>query len=157
MKFRTSDEVRDLFLEFFKSKGHMVEPGAPLVPIDDKSLLWINSGVAALKKYFDGRVKPSNPRIVNAQKSLRTNDIDNVGRTARHQTFFEMLGNFSIGDYFKKDAIAFAYEFLFSPDWLGIDVKDAYFSVHTSDQEAFDIWVNDWNIDPARILKTDDN
>ena len=157
MKFRTSDEVRDLFLEFFKSKGHMVEPGAPLVPIDDKSLLWINSGVAALKKYFDGRVKPSNPRIVNAQKSLRTNDIDNVGRTARHQTFFEMLGNFSIGDYFKKDAIAFAYEFLFSPDWLGIDGKDAYFSVHTSDQEAFDIWVNDWNIDPARILKTDDN
>ena len=157
MKYRTSDEIRDLFLEFFESKGHMIEPGAPLVPKDDKSLLWINSGVAALKKYFDGRVKPLNPRITNAQKSLRTNDIDNVGRTARHHTFFEMLGNFSIGDYFKVEAIAFAYEFLFSSEWLGLDVKDAYFSVHTNDQEAFDIWVNDCNIDPNRILRTDDN
>ena len=157
MKYRTSDEVRDLFLNFFASKGHMIEPGAPLVPIDDNTLLWINSGVAALKKYFDGRVKPSNPRITNAQKSLRTNDIDNVGKTARHHTFFEMLGNFSIGDYFKKEAIEFAYEFLFSKEWLGLDVKDAYFSVYKDDTEAYDIWVSDIGIDPKRILKTEDN
>lgn len=157
MKHLSSNEIRDLFLKYFESKGHMIEPGAPLVPINDNSLLWINSGVAALKKYFDGRVKPSNPRITNAQKSLRTNDIDNVGKTARHHTFFEMLGNFSIGDYFKKEAIEFAYEFLFSEEWLGLDVKDAYFSVYIDDQEAYDIWVNDIGVDPARILKTEDN
>ena len=157
MKNRKSDEIRDLFLQYFESKGHMIEPGAPLVPINDNSLLWINSGVAALKKYFDGRVKPSNPRITNAQKSLRTNDIDNVGKTARHHTFFEMLGNFSIGDYFKKEAIEFAYEFLFSEEWLGLDVKDAYFSVYSEDTEAYDIWVNDIGVDPKRILKTEDN
>lgn len=157
MKMRSSDEIRELFLKFFESKGHMIEPGAPLVPINDNSLLWINSGVAALKKYFDGRVKPSNPRITNAQKSLRTNDIDNVGKTARHHTFFEMLGNFSIGDYFKKEAIEYAYEFLFSAEWLGLDVKDAYFSVYIDDQEAYDIWVNDIGVDPKRILRTEDN
>ncbi len=90
------------FLIFFKSKGHSVEPSASLIPVDDPTLLWINSGVATLKKYFDGTVIPKNPRITNAQKSIRTNDIENVGKTARHLTFFEMLGNFSVGDYFKK-------------------------------------------------------
>ena len=105
MKKLTSSQIRSLFLEYFKEHGHSVEPSAPLVPIDDASLLWINSGVATLKKYFDGRVVPENPRIVNAQKSIRTNDIENVGKTARHHTFFEMLGNFSIGDYFKEEAI----------------------------------------------------
>ena len=105
MKKLTSSQIRNLFLEYFKEHGHSVEPSAPLVPIDDASLLWINSGVATLKKYFDGRVVPENPRIVNAQKSIRTNDIENVGKTARHHTFFEMLGNFSIGDYFKEEAI----------------------------------------------------
>ncbi len=157
MKYRTSQEIRDLFLEYFKLKGHMVEPGAPLVPIDDDTLLWINSGVAALKKYFDGSVKPKNPRIVNVQKSIRTNDIENVGYTARHHTFFEMLGNFSIGDYFKKEAIEFAYEFLFSPKWIGLDTKHMYVSVHTDDEEAYNIWVHDIGINPDRILKTDDN
>lgn len=157
MKQLSSSEIRTMFLEFFKEKQHMVEPGAPLVPINDDTLLWINSGVAALKKYFDGSVKPSNPRIVNIQKSLRTNDIDNVGRTARHHTFFEMMGNFSIGDYFKKDAIAFAYEFLFSEKWLGLDIDKAYFSVHTNDDEAYNHWVHDQGVDPSRILRTDDN
>ena len=157
MKYRTSQEVRDLFLSYFKKHGHMVEPGAPLVPIDDETLLWINSGVAALKKYFDGSVKPSNPRITNVQKSIRTNDIENVGYTARHHTFFEMLGNFSIGDYFKKDAIRFAYEFLFSEEWIGLDPAHMYVSVHTDDTEAYNIWINDIGIDPERILKTDDN
>lgn len=157
MKQLTSKEVRHLFLDYFKSKQHMVEPGAPLVPINDDTLLWINSGVAALKRYFDGSVQPKNPRIVNIQKSLRTNDIDNVGKTARHHTFFEMMGNFSIGDYFKKEAIGFAYEFLFSPEWLDLDVSKAYISIHTQDDEAFDIWTKDHKIDPSRILRTDDN
>src|SRR5690606_32160187 len=105
LKSFTSAELRDMYLKFFEEKGHSVEPSASLVPIDDASLLWINSGVATLKKYFDGRVVPENPRIVNAQKAIRTNDIENVGKTARHHTFFEMLGNFSIGDYFKRESI----------------------------------------------------
>ena len=157
MEKRSSQQIRQLFLEYFRSKNHMVEPGAPLVPIDDDTLLWINSGVAALKKYFDGSTKPKNPRIVNVQKSIRTNDIENVGYTARHHTFFEMLGNFSIGDYFKKEAIEFAYEFLFSKDWVGLDPNHLYVSVHTDDKEAYDIWVNHIGLDPKRILKTDDN
>lgn len=157
MKYRTSNEIRELFLNYFKENGHMVEPGAPLVPMDDDTLLWINSGVAALKKYFDGSVKPNNPRIVNVQKSIRTNDIENVGYTARHHTFFEMLGNFSIGDYFKKEAIHFAYEFLFSEEWIGLDTKHMYVSVHTDDQEAYDIWVNEIGVPENKIIKTDDN
>ncbi|HLV49373.1 MAG TPA: alanine--tRNA ligase-related protein, partial [Erysipelothrix sp.] len=157
MKYRSSQEIRTMFLEYFKSKNHMVEPGAPLVPIDDETLLWINSGVAALKKYFDGSVKPANPRITNVQKSIRTNDIENVGYTARHHTFFEMLGNFSIGDYFKKEAIEFAYEFLFSSEWMGLDTQNMYVSVHTDDEEAYRIWTEDIGIPASRILKTDDN
>ncbi|MDE6475813.1 MAG: alanine--tRNA ligase, partial [Erysipelotrichaceae bacterium] len=115
MKQLTGNEIRQLFLDYFKEKGHMIEPGASLVPHNDPTLLWINAGVAALKKYFDGSMKPKTPRIANAQKSIRTNDIENVGKTARHHTFFEMLGNFSIGDYFKSEAIHFAWEFLTDP------------------------------------------
>ena len=94
MQHRSGNEVRQLFLDYFKKQNHMIEPGASLVPVNDPTLLWINSGVAALKKYFDGSVKPANKRITNAQKSIRTNDIENVWKTARHHTFFEMLGNF---------------------------------------------------------------
>lgn len=101
MKQLTGNQIRQMFLDYFKSKGHMIEPGASLIPHNDPTLLWINAGVAALKKYFDGSEKPASNRIANAQKSIRTNDIENVGRTARHHTFFEMLGNFSIGDYSK--------------------------------------------------------
>src|SRR5699024_7888194 len=97
MKDLKSSEIRQMFLDFFEKKGHQVEPSVSLVPNNDPTLLWINSGVATLKKYFDGSIKPDNPRIVNAQKAIRTNDIENVGFTARHHTFFEMLGNFSIG------------------------------------------------------------
>src|SRR5699024_4449245 len=97
MKYLKSEQVRQMFLDFFKEKEHQIEPSASLVPQNDPTLLWINSGVATLKKYFDGSVIPDNPRIVNAQKAIRTNDIENVGFTARHHTFFEMLGNFSIG------------------------------------------------------------
>ena len=110
MKELTGNQVRQMFLDYFQSKGHMIEPGASLIPHNDPTLLWINAGVAALKKYFDGSEKPACNRIANAQKSIRTNDIENVGKTARHHTFFEMLGNFSIGDYFKADAIPFAWE-----------------------------------------------
>ena len=157
MKYLTTDEIRQMFLDFFQSKNHMLEPGAPLVPKNDPTLLWINSGVAALKKYFDGTIKPENPRIVNAQKSIRTNDIENVGLTARHHTFFEMLGNFSIGDYFKKEAIEYAWEFLTDAKWLGLDKNLLYVSVFEDDQEAYDIWVNDIKFPAEKILKTPEN
>ena len=104
MKQLSSAQVRQMWLDFWASKGHSVEPSVSLVPVNDPTLLWINSGVATLKKYFDGTIIPENPRITNAQKAIRTNDIENVGKTARHHTMFEMLGNFSIGDYFRDEA-----------------------------------------------------
>jgi len=157
MKKLTGSEVRALFLEYFESKGHMVEPGASLVPHNDPTLLWINAGVAALKKYFDGSETPRCNRIVNAQKSIRTNDIENVGKTARHHTFFEMLGNFSIGDYFKKEAIPFAWEFLTDPKWIGFDKDKIYVTVYEDDDEAYDIWVNDCKFPASKILRTKNN
>jgi len=157
MKYRTGSEVRQLFLDYFKSKGHMIEPGAPLVPVNDATLLWINSGVAALKRYFDGSVKPQNNRITNAQKSIRTNDIENVGRTSRHHTFFEMLGNFSIGDYFKEDALKFAWEFLTSPEYIGMEKDRMYVTVHPTDTEAYRLWIEVIGLDPSRILKSEEN
>lgn len=117
MKQLSSAQVRQMWLDFWASKGHAVEPSVSLVPVNDPTLLWINSGVATLKKYFDGTIIPENPRITNAQKAIRTNDIENVGKTARHHTMFEMLGNFSIGDYFRDEAIEWAFELLTSPDW----------------------------------------
>ncbi|MFC0188066.1 alanine--tRNA ligase [Fictibacillus aquaticus] len=157
MKQLTSAQVRQLFLDFFQQKGHDVEPSASLVPYEDPSLLWINSGVATLKKYFDGRVIPENPRITNAQKSIRTNDIENVGITARHHTFFEMLGNFSIGDYFKEEAILWAWEFLTSPDWIGFDADKLSVTIHPEDNEAFDIWVQKVGIPEERIIRLEGN
>lgn len=157
MKQLTGNEIRDLFIQFFKEKNHMVEPSAPLVPIDDDSLLWINSGVATLKKYFDGRVIPDNPRIVNAQKSIRTNDIENVGFTARHHTFFEMLGNFSIGDYFKKESIELAWEFLTSEDWMDFDESLLYITVHPEDTDAYNIWHDDIGLSEDRIIRIEGN
>ena len=157
MQHRSGNEVRQLFLDYFKKQNHMVEPGASLVPNNDPTLLWINSGVAALKKYFDGSVKPQNKRITNAQKSIRTNDIENVGKTARHHTFFEMLGNFSIGDYFKEDALKFAWEFLTSPEYIGMEVEKMYVTVHPTDDEAYRIWVDVIGLDPKHILKSEEN
>ncbi|RXI99954.1 alanine--tRNA ligase [Anaerobacillus alkaliphilus] len=157
MKRLTSVEVRQMFLDFFKEKGHAVEPSASLVPHEDPSLLWINSGVATLKKYFDGRVIPDNPRITNAQKSIRTNDIENVGKTARHHTFFEMLGNFSIGDYFKKESIEWAWEFLTSKDWIGFDPEKLSVTIHPEDHEAFDIWSKEIGIPEERIIRLEGN
>lgn len=157
MRQLTSAQVRQMFLDFFKEKGHGVEPSASLVPKEDPTLLWINSGVATLKKYFDGRVIPDNPRIVNAQKSIRTNDIENVGFTARHHTFFEMLGNFSIGEYFKKEAIEWGWEFLTSDRWIGFDPELLAVTVHPEDDEAYDIWLNDINLPKTRIIRLEEN
>lgn len=153
----TSVELRQMYLDFFKEKGHRVEPSAPLVPINDDSLLWINSGVATLKKYFDGSVVPDNPRIVNAQKAIRTNDIENVGFTARHHTFFEMLGNFSIGDYFKKEAILFAWEFLTSDKWVGFNPDLLSVTVHPEDDEAYNLWLNEIKLPEERIIRLEEN
>lgn len=157
MKQMTSTQIRQAFLDFFKSKGHMVEKGHSLIPHNDPTLLWINSGVAALKKYFDGTIKPEKPRITNAQKAIRSNDIENVGKTARHHTFFEMLGNFSIGDYFKKEAIHFAYEFLTSEDWMGLEKDRLYISIHTSDDEAYRIWHEEIGIEESHIGRFEQN
>ncbi|XQY90806.1 alanine--tRNA ligase [Metabacillus sp. HB246100] len=157
MKNLQSQEVRQMFLDFFKEKGHAVEPSASLVPHEDPTLLWINSGVATLKKYFDGRVIPANPRICNAQKSIRTNDIENVGKTARHHTFFEMLGNFSIGDYFKVEAIEWAWEFLTSEKWIGFDPDKLSVTIHPEDQEAFDIWKDKIGVPEERIIRLEGN
>jgi alanyl-tRNA synthetase len=157
MKNLSGAEIRQLFLEFFKEKGHAVEPSAPLVPHEDPSLLWINSGVATLKKYFDGRVVPENPRLTNAQKSIRTNDIENVGKTARHHTFFEMLGNFSIGDYFKVEAIEWAWEFLTDKKWIGFDAEKLSVTIHPEDNEAFDIWSKKVGVPEERIIRLEGN
>ncbi len=152
-----ASEIRRLYLEFFKEKNHHHEPSAPLVPINDPSLLWINSGVATLKPYFDGRIIPENPRITNAQKSIRTNDIENVGKTARHHTFFEMLGNFSIGDYFKKESIHFAWEFLTDKRWMGFDPEKLSVTIHPEDQEAYDVWHKEIGIPEERIIRLEGN
>ncbi|MBT2686066.1 alanine--tRNA ligase [Bacillus sp. ISL-37] len=157
MKKLTGAEIRRMYLDYFKEKGHAIEPSASLVPHDDPSLLWINSGVATLKKYFDGRVVPENPRITNAQKSIRTNDIENVGKTARHHTFFEMLGNFSIGDYFKVEAIEFAWEFLTDEKWIGFDPEKLSVTIHPEDDEAFNIWREKVGVPEERIIRLEGN
>ena len=110
MKYMSHNDIRNTWFRFFEEKGHKKVESAPLIPINDDSLLWINAGVTPLKKYFDGREVPECRRIVNIQKCIRTNDIENVGITKRHQTFFEMMGNFSVGDYFKEEAIEYAFE-----------------------------------------------
>ncbi|WP_334331611.1 MULTISPECIES: alanine--tRNA ligase [unclassified Companilactobacillus] len=156
MKNLSSAEIRKMFLDFFQTKGHMIEPSASLIPQNDPTLLWINSGVATLKKYFDGTVVPKNPRITNAQKCIRTNDIENVGHTARHQTFFEMMGNFSVGDYFKKEVIPWAFEFLTSPDWIGMDKNNLYVTTYPKDTETQKLWA-EVGIAQDHILKDEDN
>ncbi len=154
---KTSAEIRRKFIEFFEEKKHKQEPSMPLVPINDASLLWINSGVATLKKYFDGSVIPENPRITNAQKAIRTNDIENVGKTARHHTFFEMLGNFSIGDYFKKEAIHYAWEFLTDPKWMGFEGEKLSITIHPEDNEAYTIWKDEVGIPEERLIRLEGN
>ena len=156
MKYMTSSEIRRMWLDFFKSKGHMIEPGASLVPHNDPTLLWINSGVAALKKYFDGSAKPQNNRITNAQKSIRTNDIDNVGRTARHHTFFEMMGNFSIGDYFRDDVIPWAWELLTSDKYFGFKKDEIYITYHPTDLDTYNKWI-EVGVNPNKLVPCEHN
>ena len=157
MKPLSSAEIRDMFLRFFESKGHSIEPSQSLIPKDDPTLLWINSGVATLKKYFDGTVVPDNRRITNAQKSIRTNDIENVGHTARHHTLFEMMGNFSIGDYFKPEVIPWAWELLTSPEWYGMEPEKLYVTVYPNDEEAKDIWLNVVGLPKDHLYEEPDN
>ncbi|WP_249594865.1 alanine--tRNA ligase [Peribacillus frigoritolerans] len=157
MKYLTGAQIRQMYLDFFSEKGHNIEPSASLVPHEDPSLLWINSGVATLKKYFDGRVIPENPRITNAQKAIRTNDIENVGKTARHHTFFEMLGNFSIGEYFKEEAITWAWEFLTDEKWIGFDKDKLAVTIHPEDDEAFELWNKKIGVPAERIIRLEEN
>ncbi|BCG58318.1 alanine--tRNA ligase [Paenibacillus sp. URB8-2] len=152
-----ASEIRSKWLEFFAGKGHKIEPSASLVPHNDPSLLWINAGMAPLKAYFDGRVKPENPRLTNSQKCIRTNDIENVGKTRRHHTFFEMLGNFSIGDYFKEEAITWAWEFLTGKEWIGFDPDRLAVTVYPEDEEAFKFWNEKIGLPAERIIKLEDN
>ena len=156
MKNLSTNELRKLWLDFFtKEKNHTLIAPASLIPVNDDTLLWINSGVAALKNYFDGSIKPPSPRLTNSQPSIRTNDIENVGVTARHHTLFEMLGNFSIGEYFKKEAISWAWEFLTNPKWLGLEKSKLYITVYEEDQETYDYWVNEVKIPLDHIIKGD--
>lgn len=136
----SSQKIRETWLNFFKERGHMIEPGASLIPNNDPTLLWINAGVSALKKYFDGSEIPTSKRIVNVQKCIRTNDISNVGKTARHHTFFEMLGNFSIGDYFRKEVIEWAFDILTNKKYFGLEKDKLYITYHPTDKETFELW-----------------
>lgn len=145
-----------MWLDFWKSKGHSVEPSANLVPVNDPTLLWINSGVATLKKYFDGSVIPDNPRITNAQKSIRTNDIENVGKTARHHTMFEMLGNFSIGDYFRDEAIEWGFELLTSPEWFAFPKDKLYMTYYPDDMDSYNRWIA-LGVEPSHLIPLEDN
>ena len=154
MKKMTSTEIREMWLNFFKSKGHHVEPGASLIPLNDPTLLWINAGVAALKKYFDGSEIPPSRRITNVQKSIRTNDIENVG-DATHLTFFEMLGNFSIGDYFRKEVIPWAVELLFSEEWFNFPKERIYITYHPDDLETKKLWMACGIAEDHLIIKED--
>lgn len=156
MRYMTAQEIRETWLNFFKSKGHTIEPSASLIPVGDPTLLWINAGVAPLKKYFDGTEKPKSPRITNVQKSIRTNDIDNVGKTARHHTFFEMLGNFSIGDYFKEEAIRWGYELLTSEKWFGFPKEKLYITYYPDDHTARNIWI-ECGMDPTHLIPLESN
>lgn len=152
----SSAQIRQMWLDFWKSKGHAVEPSANLVPVNDPTLLWINSGVATLKKYFDGSVIPDNPRITNAQKSIRTNDIENVGKTARHHTMFEMLGNFSIGDYFRDEAIEWGFELLTSPKWFGFPKEKLYMTYYPDDKDSYNRWIS-LGVEPSHLIPLEDN
>ncbi len=156
MKRLSGHEIKKTWLRFFEDKSHKIEESASLVPINDPTLLWINAGVAPLKGYFDGSKVPSNPRIANVQKCIRTNDIENVGKTARHHTFFEMLGNFSIGDYFRDEAIEWGYEILTSEKYFGFDPENLYMTVYPTDDESYQKWL-DVGVKEDHIIRSYEN
>ena len=156
MRKMTSLEIRNMWLKYFSENGHMIVPSANLIPKDDDTLLWINAGVTPLKRYFDGSEVPVSKRITNIQKCIRTNDIENVGVTRRHHTFFEMMGNFSIGDYFKEEAISFAYHLLTDKEWFAIPVEKLYVTVFPSDTDTINKWI-ELGIMSDHIIKLADN
>ena len=156
MKQLSSAQVRQMWLDFWATKGHSVEPSVSLVPVNDPTLLWINSGVATLKKYFDGTIIPENPRITNAQKAIRTNDIENVGKTARHHTSLKCWGNFSIGDYFRDEAITWAYELLTSPEWFDFPAEKLYMTYYPDDKDSYNRWI-EVGVDPSHLIPIEDN
>src|SRR5436853_3750575 len=152
-----SSEIRSTFLEYFRSKGHTVVPSSSLVPVNDPTLLFVNSGMVQFKDVFLGKEKRPYVRAVSSQRSLRAggkhNDLENVGYTARHHTFFEMLGNFSFGDYFKQDALAYAWEYVTSPAWLGLPPERLWASIFEEDDEAFEIWNKQVGLPAERIIR----
>ena len=158
-KYYGLNELREMFLTFFESKGHLRLPSFPLVPENDPSLLLINAGMAPMKPWFKGEEEPPRRRVCTCQKCIRTGDIENIGHTARHGTYFEMLGNFSFGDYFKHEAIAWTWEFLTDPKWVGLEKDRLYPSVYQEDDEAFNIWRDEVGIPEDRIYRMgkDDN
>ena len=151
MQWTGLNDLREKYLSFFESKGHLRLPSFPLIPKDDNSLLLINSGMAPMKKYFTGEVTPPRKRVTTCQKCIRTPDIERVGITARHGTFFEMLGNFSFGDYFKKEATAWAWEFFTKV--LEMPADRLYISIYQDDDEAFDIWTKQNGVDPSHMVR----
>ena len=153
MEKRGVNELRELFLSFFESKGHLRLPSFSLVPQNDASILLINAGMTPMKPWFKGEEEPPRKRVCTCQKCIRTGDIENVGKTARHGTYFEMLGNFSFGDYFKHEAIAWSWEFLTSPEWVGLEADRLYPSVYESDDEAWDIWHDEIGIPAEKIFR----
>jgi len=156
MKKLTGKEIIRTYIEFFKEKGHSEIPSSSLIPHNDPTVLWINAGVTPLKKYFDGTMIPQNRRMTSCQKCIRTGDIESVGRTARHHTFFQMLGNFSVGDYFKTEALTWAYELLTSKKYFGIDKEKLYVTVYPSDKEAYNLWIK-LGVEPDHIIKLRNN
>ena len=145
------NDIREMFLEFFETKEHLRLKSASLVPESDKSLLLINSGMAPLKPYFTGQQVPPHKRVTTCQKCIRTPDIERVGKTARHGTFFEMLGNFSFGDYFKEEAIAWGWEFC--TKWLKLQEDKLWVTIYQDDDEAFDIWNKKIGIPEEKIVR----
>ena len=155
MKYMSGNELRERFLKFFEERGHMRLPSASLIPQDDPTLLLIGAGMAPFKPFFTGKMKPPSPRVTTCQKCVRTGDIENVGRTARHHTYFEMLGDFSFGDYFKKEIIPWSWEFLTKE--LELPGDKLYITIHTSDDEAYQIWHDVVGIPDERIIRLEDN
>ena len=152
-KYIGLNELREMFLKFFETKGHLRLPSFSLIPNNDKSLLLINSGMAPMKPYFTGEVEPPRRRICTCQKCIRTGDIENIGKTDRHGTYFEMLGNFSFGDYFKHESLAWSWEFLTSPEWVGLEPERLYPSVYVDDDEAYDIWTKEIGVPEERMTR----
>ena len=147
------NELREKFLSFFESKGHLRLPSFSLIPQNDASLLLINSGMAPMKPYFTGEVEPPRRRVCTCQKCIRTGDIENIGKTARHGTYFEMLGNFSFGDYFKNESLQWSWEFLTSPEWVGLEPERMYPTVYENDDEAWDIWTKVIGVPEERMTR----